>query len=154
GAGARGQAELADLPPSVPGDLPGECIESDTGLVNWAVRRPCVAARQATGARVSQPGWASRLAGACLLAGEGEAGLAVVAEALRQSAETGDCGADSALWRLQGELLLGQGPADEAGAEACLQKSVATARHQSAKLLELVAATALARFWQQGGKRS
>ncbi len=116
--------------------------------------REALAARQATGARVAYPGLASLLAGACLRAGEVEAGLAVVMGALRQVDETGDRVVESVLWRLQGELLLAQGPADEAGAEACLEKALAIARHQGARLLELSAATTLAKVWQQRGKRA
>ncbi|MBI3455715.1 MAG: hypothetical protein HY002_07995 [Candidatus Rokubacteria bacterium] len=78
----------------------------------------------------------------------------MVTEALRQVDGTGDRAAESVLWRLQGELLLAQGPGDEAGAEACLQKALAIARHQHARLLELAAATPLAKFWQQRGKRA
>jgi class 3 adenylate cyclase/predicted ATPase len=116
--------------------------------------REALVAREATGARVAQPSFASRLAAACLRAGEVDAGLAVVTGALRQVDETSDRGVESVLWRLQGELLLAQGPDDEAEAEACLQRAVAIAQHQSARLLELGAATTLARFWQQRGKRA
>jgi class 3 adenylate cyclase/predicted ATPase len=114
--------------------------------------REALAARLATGARVAQPSFASRLAGACLRAGEVEAGLAVVMDALRQVDDTGDRGVESVLWRLQGELLLARGPGHEAGAEECFQKALAIAQRQCARLLELGAATTLARLWQQQDK--
>jgi predicted ATPase len=89
-----------------------------------------------------------------LRAGEIEAGLAVVAEALRRADETGDRGGEPVLWRLRGELLLARGLADETEAEACLQKALAVARRQSARLPELAAATTLARLWRQRDKRA
>ena len=54
--------------------------------------------------------------------------------------------------RLRGELLREAG--DCAGAEACFQKAVSVAKHQSAKLFELCAATSLARLWSDQGKRT
>ncbi len=40
-----------------------------------------------------------------------------------------------------------------AEAEACFEKALDVARHQSAKSLELRAATSLARLWQSQGKK-
>ena len=39
-------------------------------------------------------------------------------------------------------------------AEECFQQSLAVARHQQAKSLELRAALSLSRLWQQQGKRA
>jgi hypothetical protein len=46
-----------------------------------------------------------------------------------------------------------EAPSSQSEAEACFQKAIAVARHQSAKSLELRAATNLARLWQQQGKQ-
>jgi predicted ATPase len=54
--------------------------------------------------------------------------------------------------RLRAELLLVL--SDQAGAEEQLHKAVAVAREQSAKSLELRAATNLARLWRDQGKRA
>jgi SAM domain (Sterile alpha motif) len=54
--------------------------------------------------------------------------------------------------RLRGELLLlAAQPRD---AEMCLERALAAARLQSARLLELRAAISLARFWRDQGKRA
>ena len=69
------------------------------------------------------------------------------------------------LYRLKGELTLQQGGGSgqtaaatpyaaklQADAEACFHAALEVARRQSAKSLELGAATSLARLWQQQGK--
>jgi predicted ATPase len=57
-------------------------------------------------------------------------------------------------YRLQGEFLLRQTTPDPAQAETCFQQSLAIARRQEAKSLELRAAMSLGRLWQQQGKRA
>ena len=56
------------------------------------------------------------------------------------------------LYRQHAALLRAQGaPVDEV--EANLQLAITTAQRQAARLLELRAATDLARLWAQGGER-
>ena len=54
---------------------------------------------------------------------------------------------------LEGELLLRRAEPDRAGAEACFQDAIATARAQTAKSFELQAAMALAGLWAEQGER-
>jgi predicted ATPase len=56
------------------------------------------------------------------------------------------------LYRIKGELLLGQTVPDEEEAESCFQKAIEVARSQTAKSLELRAAMSLSRLWQRQGK--
>jgi predicted ATPase len=116
--------------------------------------REALVAREATGARVARASFSVGLIGACLRAGQIEEGLAVVTDVLREIETTDERNVESVLWRLQGELLLARGPGDEPAAEDCLQKALAVARHQSARFMELTAATTLATLWQRRGERA
>jgi predicted ATPase len=60
---------------------------------------------------------------------------------------------EAALYRLKGELLLGQTAPDASQAEVCFQQALSIARRQQAKSWELRAAMSLARLWQQQGER-
>ena len=51
-------------------------------------------------------------------------------------------------------MLLSQETPDEAHAEASFQNAIEIARRRSARLLELRAATSLARLWRRQGKRT
>jgi predicted ATPase len=86
-------------------------------------------------------------------AGQAEAGLSIVAEALDHSNRTGERWYDAELYRLKGELQLVPSIANSAAAESCFHQALAIARGQQAKLWELRAAMSLARLWQQQGKR-
>jgi predicted ATPase len=86
-------------------------------------------------------------------AGQAEAGLTVLAEALRLVDKIGEHHYEAALHRLKGALLLVQSREHHQEAEACLHQALTVARHQQAKSWELRAATSLSRLWQQQGKR-
>jgi predicted ATPase len=86
-------------------------------------------------------------------AGQAEEGLALIAEAQEFVAKTGERVWEAAVHRIKGELLLARSPSDPAQAEACFREALDVARQQSAKSLELRAATSLARLWQRQGKR-
>jgi predicted ATPase len=112
--------------------------------------------------------------------GQADEGLIALAEALAAVDKTWERRWEAELYRLKGELTLqsrqvknksqaSQGkskqvgtsqnkfevasPQVEAEAEACFHKAVEIARKQQAKLLELRAATSLARLWQHQGKK-
>src|SRR5262249_20897611 len=74
-------------------------------------------------------------------------------EALAVVHSTGERVYEAELHRLKGELLLALSLDNHVEAEACFQQSLAVARHQEAKSLELRAAMSLARLWQQQGTR-
>ena len=77
-------------------------------------------------------------------AGQVEEGLAVAAEALEFVTETGEREVEVEMHRLRADLLLARSRPDEAEAEAGFRRALDIAREQSAKSLELRAATGLA----------
>src|SRR5262249_47370246 len=85
--------------------------------------------------------------------GQPEAGLTALREALALVEKTGERYYEAELHRLTGELLLQQAAPEVSHAETCFQQSLAMARRQQAKALELRAAMSLSRLWQQQGKR-
>jgi predicted ATPase len=109
-------------------------------------------ALQGTGLKVYRPWCLALLAEAYGQAGQPEAGLTVLAEALTLVAATEERWWEAELYRLQGALLL-QGPLSDVGqAEACFQQALDVARRQQAKALELRAALSLGRLWQWQGQ--
>ena len=75
--------------------------------------------------------------------------------------QTGKRSYEAGLRRQRGELLLraeksrqDQGQLEQPGAGRCFQQALDVARHQQAKVLELRAATSLARLWQQQSKHT
>jgi predicted ATPase len=116
-----------------------------------------------TGAQASALHYQALLAEAYGKGGQPDEGLNVVAQALVFMRKTANRVYEAELYRLQGELLLmqhSQGQPVEGTeqkrseiAESFLQALV-IARHQQAKLLELRAATSLARLWQQQDKQA
>jgi predicted ATPase len=113
-----------------------------------------IAAYEATGADLHQTYFFALLAEAYGRAGQVAAGLRLLAQALTVVRTNGEQVYEAELYRLQGELLLQQSPANIAGTEACFQQALAIARCQQARSLELRAAMSLSRLWQQQGKRA
>ena len=60
---------------------------------------------------------------------------------------------EAALHRLKGDLLLVQSVDHQDKAETCFHQALSIAQTQSAKSLELCAATSLARLWKVQGRR-
>jgi len=87
-------------------------------------------------------------------AGQVEAGLDALHEALATAERCGARRWEAELYRFKGELLLEQTVDHTGEAEACLQQALAIARHQQAKSFELRAAMSLSRLWQRQGKRA
>jgi predicted ATPase len=87
-------------------------------------------------------------------AGQLEAGLQVLAEALTLLATTEMRWWEAEVYRLQGESRLQLPSPEVCQAESCLRHAVDVARRQQAKSLELRAALPLSRLWQQQGKRA
>jgi predicted ATPase len=86
-------------------------------------------------------------------AGQPNAGLAVVTEALAMMGDTGETVWEADLYRIEGELRLAQGRAGaEEAATALFEQAIATARRQGARFWELRATTALARLRVAQGK--
>jgi class 3 adenylate cyclase/predicted ATPase len=97
--------------------------------------------------------WLLALLGdACRMAGQWQAALEHLAEALRVAEETGGRWFQAETVRLRGDVLLATG--DRTGAEASYREAIVVARQQCAKLWELGAAMSLARLWRGQGRRS
>jgi predicted ATPase len=134
-------------------------------IQNWALTEPGqdegiakmsqgLDALRATGGELRLPYYLALLAEACGKADQAEEGLTLVAEALAVGEKTEERFYEAELHRLKGQLLLQQSPDNAADAETCFQKAIIIAQNQSAKSLELRAATSLARLYRQQGKRN
>jgi predicted ATPase len=95
-----------------------------------------------------RPYWLATLAEAYGRAGQPQAGLQVLAEAVTLLATTEMRSWEAEVYRLQGELLLQLPSPDVPRAEAAFLHALEVARRQQAKALELRAALSLARLWQ------
>jgi class 3 adenylate cyclase/predicted ATPase len=112
-----------------------------------------LANNRSTGHAVFYPWGLTCLAEAYGQAGQPEAALTVVAEALTVIDTTEERLWEAELYRLKGTLLLQQSADNAPEAAACFARAMAIAHKQSAKSWELRAATSVARLWQQQGKR-
>ena len=108
---------------------------------------------QGTGPKVFHPYYLALLAEAYGQAGQPEAGLQVLTEAVTLVATTEERWWEAELYRLKGELLLRLPLPDIPQAATCLHQALDVARRQQAKALELRAALSLSRLWQQQGQR-
>jgi predicted ATPase len=113
-----------------------------------------LAAWRATGAAVFRPYGLTLLAEVSAQAGQREAGLTLLAEALAAVDDTGERRWEAELHRLKGELLLARSAEHDTEAETCFRQALDIARQQQAKSWELRAATSLSRLWQQQGKHA
>jgi predicted ATPase len=94
------------------------------------------------------------LAEAHAQAGDFEAGLPVLDDALAVARRGAERHYEAELHRLKGELVLRQAtpPASHDEAEGCFVRAIEIARLQGAASLELRAVTSLGRLWQRRGK--
>ena len=79
--------------------------------------------------------------------------LEAIAEGLNQAQATSARFNEAELYRLRGELLLADAGSGAEEAERCFQQALEIARRQSAKSLELRAATSLSRLLEREGRR-
>ena len=119
-------------------------VQIREGLTAW----------RAIGARIPWAWFLALLAEACGRAGQVEAGLRALDEALEARQTSEDRFYEAELYRLKGVLLLQQSAEHQGEAEEHLQQALALACRQQAKSLELRAAMSLSRLWQQQGKRA
>jgi predicted ATPase len=109
---------------------------------------------QRTGLKLYRPYFLTLLAEASGQAGQPEAGLTALTEAVTLVAATEERWWEAEVYRLQGVLLLQRSRADVGQAEACFQQALEVARRQQARALELRAALRLAQLWQTQGQRA
>ena len=103
-------------------------------------------------AEIAVPWWRAQLAQLHSWHSESERALALVAESVAQVDRWLERAHEAEIYRVQGDILLGQeSPAPQA-AEASYQQAIRVAQAQHAKGWELRAAIALARLWQSQGK--
>ena len=109
---------------------------------------------QRLGQQLYRPYQLALLAEAYGQAGQPEAGLPCLAEAVTRVAATEERWWEAEVSRLQGELLLYLPRPDLPQTQACFHQALDVARRQQARALELRAALSLSRLWQQYGKRA
>ena len=151
--GARQRARLWGAP-----GAGAHAARVGTGHAGRRGRRPGAApsgvgASQDVGPEILRPHWLAALAEAYGRAGQPQAGLQVLAEAVTLMATTEMRWWEAEVSRLQGELLLHLPSPDVPQAEAAFLRALDVARRQQAKALELRAALSLRRLWQQQGQR-
>jgi adenylate cyclase len=112
-----------------------------------------LAAVQSTGLTLYRPYFLALLAEAYGEAGQPDAGLSGLDEALTLVEATEERWWEAELHRLKGELLLRLPRPDISQAASCFHQALEVARRQQARALELRAALSLSRLGQQHGKR-
>ncbi|MEP6933016.1 MAG: adenylate/guanylate cyclase domain-containing protein, partial [Nitrospirota bacterium] len=107
-----------------------------------------LSATRATGARIHDTWTLALLAEIYLRNKHCDEGLATIEEALTLAVTEGEMFWHAELLRLKGELLLGQSDPSVQAAEQCFCEALKIAQDQHAKMLELRAATSLAKLWK------
>ncbi len=111
-----------------------------------------LSATQATGASTNNTSTWALLAEIYLRRNKIDEGLAAIEEAQKLAVPGGELFWLAELLRLKGELLLGQSDPSVQEAEACLCEALKIAQDQHATMLELRAATSLAKLWRKLNK--
>jgi predicted ATPase len=94
------------------------------------------------------------LAEAQAAAGEIDAGLARLEEALAEAERNGECWYEAEMHRIRARILLQRDPANTAAAEQSLQAAIAIARSQKARSFELRAALSLAKLYRGANREA
>jgi class 3 adenylate cyclase/predicted ATPase len=115
-------------------------------LLHW------LSATRATGARIHDTCTLALLAELHLRKQRIGEGLGVIEEAQQLAVPGGELFWQAELLRLKGELLLGQSHQSVQAAEQCLCEALKIAQDQHANMLELRAATSLAKLWRKLNK--
>ena len=108
-----------------------------------------LSATRVTGARIHDTCTLALLAELYLRKQRIGEGLGVIEEAQKLAVPGGELFWQAELLRLKGELLLGQSDPSVHAAEQCLCDALKIAQDQHAKMLELRAATSLAKLWRK-----
>jgi class 3 adenylate cyclase/predicted ATPase len=111
-----------------------------------------LSATRATGARIHDTCTLALLADIYLRHNRIDEGLATIEEAQKLAVTGGELFWQAELLRLKGELLLRQSDQSVHAAEQCLSDALKIAQDQHATMLELRAATSLARLWKTRNK--
>jgi len=111
-----------------------------------------IAEARRTGLGMMHPMIQSWLADLHAQSGDKEAALSIVEQELCESGDAVGRAWESELHRQKADILLELDPSAATEAEACLKRAVEIAGNQSAKALELRAATSLAKLWHERGR--
>jgi tetratricopeptide (TPR) repeat protein len=121
---------------------------------NIAVFRATLEALRRSDGNAGNSIFKSNLAEALLTAGDPAGAEAVLQEGFAFVGQSGEQYWLADLHRLCGHVALKRPEPDQSRAEACFKKAMEVARGQEARLLELRAATDLARLWRDTGSDS
>jgi len=113
--------------------------------------REAMAGAESSADRTNRTYYLGHVASAHAVAGEAQAGLAVLDQAFEIAEAANERFFVAELYRLRGTMLSALGKRNEA--EAALRRALTTAGHQAARWWELRAATSLARYLGDEGKR-
>jgi predicted ATPase len=102
--------------------------------------------------QVSRPYMLAVLASANADVGKSGEALELLKDAFAQTEVSGERWWQAELHRLRGRLLVARGQHDES--EACFRRAIEVSSGQRSKLLELRAATSLARLWSDQGRNA
>ena len=130
------------------------CAMRDPVERNIAVLRAALDALRRSGGNAGNSIIKCNLAEALLTAGDLTGAEAVLEEAFAFVEQSGEQYWLAGLHRLCGRVALERPEPDRLHAEACFKKAIEVARSQEARLLELRAATDLARLWRDTGSDS
>jgi predicted ATPase len=115
---------------------------------NIAFIRQALEAVRKSGSNAGNSILISNLAEALLVGGDLAGAEAALEDAFAFVEQSGERYWLADMHRLRGHVALQRPEPDRSGAEACFVKAIEVARHQDARLLELRAATDLARLWR------
>jgi predicted ATPase len=118
---------------------------------NIAAVRAALGAKNRTGMHMYDSVFVCQLAEALLAAGDVPSAEATEREAFDFVEDSGERFWLAELHRLDGQMALKRPEQDRARAEACFLQAIEIARSQEALMLELRAATDLARLWRDAG---
>jgi hypothetical protein len=118
---------------------------------NVAALRDAIAANNRSGGYFSDSIFKSYLAEALSMRREIEGAEATLQDAFAFVERTGERFWLADLYRVDGQIALRRPETDRARAEACFLKAIEIAHGQEARMLELRAATDLARLWREAG---
>jgi class 3 adenylate cyclase/predicted ATPase len=113
-----------------------------------------LAIAQTIGSKLWHSDFLTLLAEACLSAGRHDQALVAINMALDFVRDSGERWWEAEIHRLRGELLLARRVGGLGEAEDSFRRALRVARTQSARSLELRAATSFARLWADRGKRA
>jgi len=118
---------------------------------NVAALRDAIAANNRSGGYFSDSIFKSYLAETLLLRGEMAGAEAALQDAFAFVERSGERFWLADLYRVDGQIALRRPETDRERAEACFLKAIEIAHRQEARMLELRAATDLARLWREAG---